>query len=208
MDFAVDNVLGANTKEKLVAKQFLANSAPLLSSSLQQAMGNNSFGVRNEEIFVKKQIAGASNIHQLIDSSTEEKFGVSSFEKGGRMQANKAAAFRKIGFFCDVAGNDGASPGSLAYNGTIPAALLNAELRISQEGVLVFRRTIRSIVSLANEQKAGDRYVELPAFVLLRDDRNVEANLHFAEGQSIAAAGAGSTVFAYLSIDAHVTYKK
>tara|TARA_R110002074_G_scaffold86875_7_gene191853 strand:- start:21334 stop:21930 length:597 start_codon:yes stop_codon:yes gene_type:complete len=196
-----------NTAEHNTALGFLIESQGLLSKELLASLTDKSISVRNDELFIKKQIAGSSNIHELLDSSTEKRPGVSTFEKGGRMGANQAAAFRKIAVRFGT--GDDISPGLIDYNAALPTALANAELRISQEGQLIFSRTVKDIWMKAdNENDPNSKVFQLSSWVLLRDDREVKANLHFPEGGSLVAAGVGVTSFIYVSFDAHVTNKK
>jgi|GEM_PF-3275541 len=194
------------------ASIFILGMAAYLSDSLKTAVlaskqsGERLFSFVEKEIFVKKKIAGASNIHELLDSSTERKPGVCSFEKGGYTAANEALVANKL---CLLYGTGDAAddPGKIKYSTAVPAELGAAELIISQEGTEIFRSTVQRLSSRTTENKAGDQYHELNAFVLLRDDRKVSANLHFPEGVAMPAAAAGTTAFVHLSFGGLVTRK-
>ncbi|EAR15432.1 hypothetical protein [Robiginitalea biformata] len=200
----MDNLLGHKT-----ALNFILAVAALLSTSLQNAINDGKLGLEPNELFVKKQIDGASGIVKLIDSNTKQLDGVCSFDSDGRMNQNRAAVFNRLTVHYGT-GNDGAGAGTIDYSDAIPAVLLNAEIVISQEGRQVLRRSVRSIVAgdgSGVETKAGDQYADLSSLRLLADERDVQINLHFATGAAMPAAGAGTTPFIYVSLDALTTKK-
>jgi hypothetical protein len=201
-----NNVLG-----HLTAVNFLTSVLVLLSSSLQAAINNNSFSLEPTDLYVKKQIAGASGIYEILDANSKKLDGICSFDSDGRMETNRAAVFNRLTVRYGT-GNETASPGSIDYVDAIPAALANAELEIIQDGDQVLRKSVRSLFAGDGDKdsfdKAGNDHAELASIRLLRDDKDIKINLRFPAGVTMPAAGAGTTPFIYVSLDALVTKKK
>lgn len=197
-----DNLFGHKT-----AINFLLLVTALLSSSLQSAIAANAFALDPTELYVKKQVNGASGIYKLLDSNSKQLDGVCSFNSDGRLDSNRAAIWNRITLYYGV-GNVGI-PGAVDYSTALPVSLQNADIVISQDGVQIYRASVRSIISKGAETKTGDNYKELDSLRLFRDDREVQINLHFAEGATaLPAAGLGTTPYIYVSIDALTTRKK
>lgn len=198
----MDNLLGHKT-----ALNFLLLMASLLSTSLQSAIQATAFEIEPVELFIKKQVAGASGMYKLMDANTRQLDGICSFNSQGRLDQNRAVVFNEIALFYGVGNAD--IPGAIAYTTAPPVSLANAELVISQEGKQVFRSSIRTLYSAGTELKNGDNYLQLPSLRLLRDEKDVTVNIHFpADAPALAAAGAGTTPYVYLSIKGIATRKK
>lgn len=198
----MDNVIG-----HLTATKFLLSVAVLLSASLQDAITHGDFTLDPTGLYIKKNVAGASGIYKLLDSNTKQLDGICSFDSDGKMDQNRAAVWNRlrIGYGVGAAAGD---EGKIDYNTAIPKELLNADLVISQEGKQVLRDNVFNLIAKGTATKAGDDSIELPSLRLLRDDKNVEINLHFPSGVSLAAAGAGTTPYIFVSINGLVTRKK
>lgn len=198
----MNNVVG-----HLTAVNFLLSVVGLLSSSLRTAIEGNNFFLDPTDLYIKKQISAASGTVKLLDANTKKLDGVCSFDSDGKMDQNRAAIWNRIVVRYGL-GNDGASPGGIDYNTTIPKELANADLVITQKGRQVLRKSVRSLYAKANETEAGADHINLSSLRLFVDDEDVEINLAFPAGVSTAAAGAGTTPFIYVSIDALTTRKR
>jgi hypothetical protein len=198
----MDNVLGHKT-----AVAFLLSVIGLLSASLQAAVNSGNFFLDPTDLYIKKQISAASGITRLIDSNTKKLDGICSFDSDGKVDQNRAAIWNRISVKYGL-GNDGASPGSIAYTEAVPAQLANADLVITQKGREVLRKSVRSLYARGTETEAGADYVDLSSLRLFVDDEDIEINLHFPTGVAMPAAGAGTTGFIYVSIDALTTRKR
>ena len=197
------------------ASQLLIQTRDLLSSSLKEAVekslnGQGSFfSFLPSEKFVRRQAGGASSIYEILDSSTEKKNGICNFENQGYMAPNEAMIVQGIALDYGL-GNDGDSAGSIAYTTAHPAELANAELVIMQDGTELVRLSAGLLKAAASPTNPNEKYYELPSLLLLRDDREVKANLLFSSGDNLpAAAGSGGTTpFISVSLRGLITRKK
>lgn len=197
----MDNVIGHKT-----AVAFLGTVILLLSQSLQGAVNQGNFFLDPTDLFIKKEITAASGKYSLLDSNTKKLDGVCSFDSDGKMDQNRAAIWNRITVKYGL-GSTGDSPGSISYNTAMPKELENAELVISQKGRPVLRKAIRSLFAKGNETEAGADYINLSSLRLFVDDEDVAIDIHFPATVAAAAAGAGTTPFIYVSIDALTTRK-
>lgn len=198
----MNNVLGHVT-----AVNFLLSVVGLLSSSLRNAINANDFFLDPTDLYVKKQISGASGIHKILDSNSKKLPGVCSFDTDGKMDQNRAAIWNRIVVRYGL-GNDGDNAGSIDYNTAVPKELANADLVITQKGRQVLKKSVRSLYAKANENETGADHINLSSLRLFVDDEDVEINLEFPSGVQTASAGSGTTPFIYVSIDALTTRKR
>lgn len=198
----MNNVLGHVT-----AVNFLVSVLSLLSTSLSAAIGSNNFYLDPTDLYVKKDISAAGGITRILDANSKQLDGVCSFDSDGKMDQNRAAVWNRITIKYGL-GNVAQDPGEIDYNTAVPKELANADLVITQKGRKVLQKSVRSLFAKANETEAGADYLNLASLRLFVDDENVEINLHFPAGTAMPAAGAGTTGFIYVSIDALTTRKK
>jgi len=197
----MDNVIGHKT-----AVAFLFTVVGLLSQSLKDAVNVQDFFLDPTDLFIKKEISAAGGRYPLLDSNTKKLDGICSFDSDGKMDQNRAAIWNRISIKYGL-GTGGDNPGSIDYSTAIPKELANAEIEISQKGRPVLRKAVRSLYAKGTEIEAGADYVNLSSLRLFVDDEDLEINLRFPSGVAMPPAGAGTTPFIYVSIDALTTRK-
>lgn len=148
------------------------------------------------DLYIKKDITGASNIVNLIDANTLKQKGVVSFDSNGRLYQNRAVIFDKIfvGYQTNAAAN---MEGQLVYNAVPTGALYNADLIIRQDGREVVRKNVSSLINLGQPLSLEEYYADLGNLRYLKDNEEVEIDLEFANGASMPLA---ATAYQYIFV--------
>ncbi len=189
----------------LVVMTFLMSlvAGNALSASLKEQVEQSqrtrvsTITVQDHELFARKYVGGAAGIYEFVNNRTDEAQAICNFDKG-RLPQNQAFIFNEIsiGYSKDVTG----VAGGTIYNTVAPAALVNSEFEIVQNG-----RTVVSLPtsSLLNPTSGGtsetSQYAQLGSLAYLSDDTQFTWAFKFADGQVIAAESGAST-FSYVEV--------
>jgi hypothetical protein len=175
---------------------FLAMVSGKLSTQLQSDVANGNVTLKDQSLYIKKQITGGGIIN-LIDGNTNRIDGICSFDKN-ILQTGRVFVFDQIsfGYAKDaVIGKEA----SLKYNVAAPAPLLNADFVITQNGQEVLRLPVADIHNLAAGQNVNDQYTLLKSLCLLTDDRTIEVQLRFPNGVVMDDSGDKHYVYVRLN---------
>ena len=155
---------------------FLAMVSASLSAQLQQDLASGRATLKDQDLYIKKQITGGGTI-DLIDAVTNRVDGICSFDKN-ILQTGRAFVFDQISIAYAKDATTG-KEGALKYNIAAPAALLNAEFILIQNGQEVFRAPVADLHNLAAGQNVNDNYTQTKALAFLTDDKTIEMKLKF-----------------------------
>jgi hypothetical protein len=153
------------------------------------------------DFYVRRKITGSSNIENLIDETNEKKVGVTNIDKN-TLPNQQHLALEKIAVrYAETAAStpiQGVS-GFSTVKANVPAALINAELRIIQDGKTLVQLPMARFFSEAASQKTNgvEDIVSLNSIQLLKANVPFTIQVEYADGQSVTP-GAGND--AYLEI--------
>lgn len=181
---------------------FLGAISGALTEQLRTDLSNNKMSLNNDELYVKKEIAGGGTI-DLIDANTKNLKGICSFDTN-KLKQTRAFVFDKISVTYATDATSG-KEGELEYSTTLPAALQNADFVVTQDGREVFAKSLRSLTNINTGQNAADDYTSLRGLAYFVDDRQIEIQIRFPDGVALSNA---AKHYVYVRFDGMSTIKK
>lgn len=163
-----------------------------LLTKLGLSQTDTSVQLNNGDQYLRTSIKGASGITELLDSNTKKENGISSWV-GRQLENGQYMALEKVrvGFGTSPTTGGTTNPALVKYStkvADIPAALLNADLEISQSGKTIQVIPMQRFFSdVASDKPAGvaDAY-ELDALRLLEPKQDIGLAIRFPKDGSIA----------------------
>jgi hypothetical protein len=193
-----------NRSKILTALAFLVSIADAFSSELSGLINPTAgfMGIKlsRHTVYIRKDVSDASGTFNIIDENTLKVDGVSSISKTS-LPKNQAVVFDKIALGYALGTNAGGDEGKLQYDNTnVPAEIRNAVLVITQNGREVLELPVADMVKGQTTATAGDYYHDLESFNYLVDDEQMEWQLKFPKGVSVAKGGAGTDLHKYVEL--------
>lgn len=177
---------------------FLARNANKLDADTQRLMDEKSIRYTDGDFYVRRVISGSSNIQDLIDETNEKKVGVTNIDKN-RLPNQQHLALEKIAV--RFAETTAATPvqavdGWSSVKTGVPAALLNAELKIMQDNKTLVQLPVARFFSEAASEKPNgvEDAVTLNSIQLIKSNQNLNIQIQYADGQSVTP-GAGNDCY-------------
>lgn len=171
------NALDADTKEEL------------LKGNLQN---------QDTEFYLRRKLAaGAGAIIPLLETSSVRKCGVTNFDKAHLPNLMNFVLGRvRLGYYFakSAAENEGDGIYMNSFNpgtpGSIPAAILNGELEIQQNGAPIVSMPIRrffnlSAMPMSNGVGGASDTVQLEALKLIKAGQPIDISIRLAEGVAL-----------------------
>jgi hypothetical protein len=180
---------------------FIAKHASKLDPTTRDLIAKREVRYTDGDFYVRRKITGSSNIENLIDETNEKKVGVTNIDKN-TLPNQQHLALEKIAVrYAETAAStpiQGVS-GFSTVKANVPAALINAELRIIQDGKTLVQLPMARFFSEAASQKTNgvEDIVSLNSIQLLKANVPFTIQVEYADGQSVTP-GAGND--AYLEI--------
>ncbi|WP_271765944.1 hypothetical protein [Aquimarina algiphila] len=194
-----------NKSSLLTAWSFITSIAAILSSELQQLLGNGRVRLTDHTVFVRKNITGGSSNFDVIDATTEKIDGVSSI-KGTRLTKNQAVVFSEIALGYGL--DDPNKEGAVKYGNTDIPALRNATFVIIQNNREVISLPVADLLRpTGNGLNASDKYYDLGALAYLVDDEEMEWQIKFPAGVAMPAPATGKAHYLEVFLKGFKTIK-
>jgi hypothetical protein len=180
---------------------FLARNANKLDADTQRLMSDKSIRYTDGDFYIRREVTGSANIEKLIDETNEKRVGVTNIDKNTLPNQQHLALERIAVRYAEAAtGTSVQAVDSFSSVKTgVPAALLNAELKIMQDNkTLVQLPVARFFSESASEKPNGvEDTVVLNSIQLVKANKGLSIEIEYADGQSVTP-GAGND--AYLEV--------
>jgi hypothetical protein len=141
-------------------------------------------------VYIRKEVTGQGGIYNLLESSTLERIGYSSFN-GKKLPANVKMALEAVRFTVAVveSSDTGKEPAQLYGNkvADVPAMLRSAHLIINKQGQQIVNQPIGQMLNLGSQEGmcGVDDVYNLPAFRFLEGEQELDIQISFpTEGVS------------------------
>jgi len=180
---------------------FLARNANNLDADTQRLMSDKSIRYTDGDFYIRREITASANIEKLIDETNEKRVGVTNIDKNTLPNQQHLALERIAVRYAEAATGTAvqAVDSFSSVKSGVPAALLNAELKIMQDNkTLVQLPVARFFSESASEKPNGvEDTVVLNSIQLVKANKGLSIEIEYADGQSVTS-GAGND--AYLEV--------
>lgn len=199
------NVLN-NRSKVLVALNFLMALSSAFSAELHSLLRSNQAGLKPHTFYVRKNATNASSRWAVINEETTKADGISTISKTS-LPKNEAVVFDRIavGYAENAAAGQ---EGAVNYSTTLPNALRNADLVITQNGREVVSVAIADLGKVTSPTNQNDYYHDLESLQYLVDDQPMEIEIRFPNGQSITPGTAGHSCYLEVRLKGFKTGRK
>jgi hypothetical protein len=178
------------------AQDFLSKVSGKLDSETIRRINNGEVKLEEVAHYVRKRIDGQGGTNELINNTTVEKNGTVSFDKA-RLHEGEHLVLKglRLGWTktAKPAGTDpgGATdPALVVYSpkkdATMPPALRGANVIISQDNKVIFKRSVEDI--LADQLKDGgseENAYQLRTWKTILAGRSFSIAIEYADGQAV-----------------------
>lgn len=140
-------------------------------------------------LIIRKEITGAANKLDVIDSNTKRLVGISDFE--GQFITNPVVMFGISLSSQKIAQASFTSPAVIAYSQKITdfdKALLNGKIKISQTDIKLNQNVAALLNGGVPAGVRAEQYAPLSALQVLTNDENIDIELSFANGLTVEDA--------------------
>jgi len=146
---------------------------------------NRKLVLRDTTKYIRQEITFGGRV-ELLNSSTKRLAGITNFD-GNKLndRVNLIIAAIALGYGTDVAAGKEAE---VDYNTTIPVALRNADLEITQNGKKIVSMPAADAFNQGTGANVSDKFRELSALAFLQEGQEFSIDLVFAAGASAGAA--------------------
>ena len=168
---------------------FLARNANKLDADTQRLMSDKSIRYTDGDFYIRREITGSANIEKLIDETNEKRVGVTNIDKNTLPNQQHLALERIAVRYAEAATGTAvqAVDSFSSVKSGVPAALLNAELKIMQDNkTLVQLPVARFFSESASEKPNGvEDTVVLNSIQLVKANKGLSIEIEYADGQSV-----------------------
>ncbi|RDC65061.1 hypothetical protein [Adhaeribacter pallidiroseus] len=176
------------------SQAFLVAMAGLLPFQTKSDIEAGNAQFTDADQYLRIAVTGGAGIVELIDSTTEKKVGTTNWDKN-KLPSGVNIALERIraGWASSDFSYGETNPAAVVYTnkiGNIPAALLNADLVITQEDKPVVELPMQRLFSAADSNKPvglEDAYV-LESLRLIKEDSAVGIQIKFPKGLTLSGA--------------------
>ena len=176
------------------AQDFLSKVAGRLDGETVRRINQNEVKLEDAAEYVRKAITGQSGTNDLISNTTVETNGIVSFDKA-RLPEGEHLVLKalRIAFGSSDAAVGTENPAEVNYSAkkdaAIPAALRGANLIITQDNKVVFKRPVEDLLlDGIIEGGSEDNSYKLNNWKVIVAGRPFNIQLEYAEGLSMGAA--------------------
>lgn len=164
-------------------------SSGLFSDELNSKIAEQKVRLEPHELIIRKDITGAASDYPLLERSTDYVKGVITLQNQS-FPSNEAfiAERARIGYTNAAAD---ANPGSLSYDGTIPAALRNATLIGMQDGREVLNIAVSTLVAKGTATGPTEYWAEFSSPRVFVDQKKIELKLQMPQDVALSAKTSG-----------------
>ena len=175
------------------AQDFLSKVSGKLDSETIRRINNGEIKLEEAAHYIRRAITGQGGTNELINNTTVEKNGVVSFDKA-RLHEGEHLVLKalRLGWASTALADGTKNPAEVVFSSkksaAMPAALRSANLIISQDNKVIFKRSIEDL--LADEIKEGgseDNAYQLKTWKTILAGRAFSIQLEYAEGLNVPA---------------------
>jgi len=190
-----------NKPKFMLVIAFLSAIAGTLSTNARALAEAGKIKPTDSELYVRKAVTPGGSVN-LLEGVSAAEIGITNFD-GQRLDSDRYFIIDALTVNYGTA-STGTSAKAVDYSTALPAALKNANLVIRQDNEVILRLPVSSINDAKN---TDDRYRELGAFALLRDQKTISIDLEFPAGADLGA-GAGKDGYVEVLLKGFETYIK
>jgi hypothetical protein len=175
------------------AQDFLSKVSGKLDSETIRRINNGEIKLEEAAHYVRRAITGQGGTNELINNTTVEKNGTVSFDKA-RLHEGEHLVLKalRLGWATTAALDGTKDPSEVVFSplksANMPSALRGANLIISQDNKVIFKRSVEDL--LADEIREGgseENAYQLRTWKTVLAGRAFSIALEYADGQSVPA---------------------
>jgi hypothetical protein len=176
------------------AQLFLLAMVAGLDAQTQADIANRDVQFSDADMYLRSNITGGAGIKELLDATNTKQIGTSNWDKNALPASVNIALERIRVAYATTASADGiTNPANLKYStklSDVPAALLNAELVITQNDKPIVEVPMQRFFSEAvNNRPVGtEDALILDSLRLIKENVPVGINIKFPNGLALAGA--------------------
>lgn len=150
-----------------------------LSTDANRAILSGQQIARDKVYFARKAAAAVSSV-DLVDPTTEDATGESNLNKG-ELPSGRYLVCDRI----SIASITNASVTAGVYSTVLPAAIRNGEVRIEQDGKILYEGPISEFHSEAVTQDKDQKYKKLDNPILLQPNKPLHVRMDFPDATAV-----------------------